>query len=185
MTAEIISYNDQGFGVCYVNQKITFVSNTVKGDIVELKILQEHKKYQEAQVVRMIKPSKDRVDAFCPYFLECGGCHLQNLSYEDTLSFKKEKLEHIFHKFAHMDVDIAMVGLENKQYYRNKITLKVENQKVGFYSYQTNSLVEVKECKIASKEINSFIKEILKFHIKNGEVVIRSNSFHELLVHLE
>ncbi len=184
MSYKIVSLNDQGLGICYVNDKITFVDNVVVDDIVELKIINSFKKYNLATVTKYIEKSKRRVDEFCPYYKECGGCHLQNLSYEDTLKFKKEKLEKILHKFANIDIDIEMIKSSKDKKYRNKITLKIENKKIGYYSSKTNNLVEINNCLIVQDSINNFIKEINRFNIINGEIIIRSNYNDELLINI-
>ena len=183
MQYEIVSLNDQAMGVCYVNNKITFVSNTVVEDIIKLEIIEEHKKYNIAKVLEYVSKSKSRCDAFCPYFGECGGCHLQNMSYEDTLEYKKKKVKNILHKFAGIDIDVDIIATKDKNY-RNKITLKVINKKIGYYSYNSNDIVEINKCMIASDAINNFISILPKFNIKNGEIVIRSNYNSELLIHI-
>ena len=181
---EIKSLNDQGQGVTFVNDKITFVDKVVVGDIVELEIINEYKKYNIAKVVKYINKSDNRLDVFCPFYSECGGCHLQNMSYDETIKFKKEKLENILKKFANIDSNIEIVKSDNINNYRNKITLKVENKKIGFYKYNSNDLIEIDKCMIASELINDFIKVLNDFNIINGEVTIRCNYNDELLVHI-
>ena len=132
MTYEIMSLNDQGLGVTYVDNKITFVKNTCIGDVVTLNIEKEYSKYNIAKVKTIVKKSEKRVSPICPYFEKCGGCSLQLLSYEDTLKYKKEKLENILHKFANIDKEVEIISKDNL-YYRNKITLHIKNKNIGFY----------------------------------------------------
>ena len=68
MKVEIVKLDDFGRGICFVNDKVTFVPNTVPGDIANIKIIKEHKKYNEAILVDLVNPSSDRKDALCPYF---------------------------------------------------------------------------------------------------------------------
>ena len=184
MEYEIISLNDQGQGVTYVNGKITFVNKVVVGDIVELEVIDEYKKYNVAKVIKLIKKSANRIEEFCAFYKECGGCHLQNISYDETIKYKKEKLENILKKFAGINEDIEVVKSDNINNYRNKITLKVEKKRIGFYKYNSNDLVEIDKCLIASDAINDFIKILKNFNIKNGEVVIRCNYNEELLINI-
>ena len=183
MNYEIKSLNDQGQGIVFVNDKITFVDKAVTGDIVEIEITNEYKKYNLAKVIKIIKKSSERVDEFCPYYNECGGCQLQNLKYDDTIKYKKEKLENILKKFANIDYDIEIVK-SNKVNYRNKITLKIVNKKIGFYKYNSKDLVEIDKCYIANESINNFINYLKDFNIIDGEVIIRSNYNDELLVNI-
>lgn len=169
-------------GICYINDKITFVENALPNEIVNIKLTKESKKYNEAIVKDYITTSEKRITSPCPYFEICGGCDLLNLSYEDACSYKKEKLENILLKYANIKNDIEIIKSTNNFNYRNKITLKVINGKYGYYIKQTHKIIEIKSCLLAESVINNFIKDISKLNIKNGEVIIRSNYNNELLI---
>ena len=174
--------DNQGRGICYLNDKITFVKNTLPGEIVSLNITKETKKYNEAEVTQYIKKSPNRIESPCPYFNECGGCDLLHSKYEDTLKYKKEKLENILYKYANLKLNIDLIPSTNQLEYRNKITLKIINNKIGYYKPSSHELIEIKKCLLAEPAINNFIIDIPKLNIKNGEIVIRSNYNNELLI---
>ena len=85
---KIEKLDNQGRGICYVNNKITFVENALPEEQVIIRLTKESKKFNEAEVLEYIMTSKDRVESPCPYFKECGGCELLNLSYENTCKYK-------------------------------------------------------------------------------------------------
>ena len=182
MEYEIINLNDQGLGVTYVDGKVTFVYNALEGEVVTLDIVKSNSKFNMAKVRKYVKVSDQRCEAMCPFYEECGGCHLQHLSYENTVKYKKNKLENILHKFSNIDIKVNMISCKNNLNYRNKITLKVKDGVVGYYSYKTNDIVKIDNCLIASDNINKFVKHIEKFNVKSGEVVIRENFNQELLI---
>ena len=122
---EIEKLDNQGRGICYVNNKITFVTNALPQEKVKISLTKESKKYNEAKVIEYIITSKDRVESPCPYFNECGGCELLNLSYENTCKYKKEKLENILSKYANIKTKVEIIKSPKSLYYRNKITLKI------------------------------------------------------------
>lgn len=179
---KIEKLDNQGRGICFLNNKITFVENALPTEIVKISIIKESKKYNEAIVIEYIKKSTSRVESQCPYFYQCGGCELLNLSYEDTCQYKKEKLESILYKYANIKTDIEIIQSKNKLHYRNKITLKVEHGKYGYYESKSHKLLEITNCLLAEPSINKFILDIKKLNIKNGEVTIRSNYNNELLI---
>ena len=174
--------DNQGRGICYLNNKITFVENALPTEIVKINITKESKKFNEAKVTEYIKKSLSRVESPCPYSNICGGCELLNLSYEDTCKYKKEKLEGILSKYANIKTNIEIIKSKNSLNYRNKITLKVEKGKYGYYESKSHKLIEIKECLLTETAISNFIKDIKKLNIKNGEVTIRSNYNSELLI---
>ena len=69
-----------GRGIIHIDGKITFVENALPSEKVEIKITREEKKYNEAVVSKFISKSDIRVESKCPFFEECGGCQLRNIS---------------------------------------------------------------------------------------------------------
>ena len=60
-----------------------FVSGgAVPGDSVKAKVTKAKKSSAEAVMTEIVSASPDRVDAECPYAGSCGGCTMQELSYE-------------------------------------------------------------------------------------------------------
>ena len=184
MKIDIEKLDDFGRGIGYIDGKITFVPNTVPGDIVNINIIKEHKKYNEATIDNFIKYSEDRVKPPCPYFTKCGGCTLQNLSYENTINYKLNKLKNIFNK-NRIDITPKIISNPNPYNYRNKISLKVVDTKVGFYLNNTHNIIEINECLIANPAINECINYIKNFNIINGNVIIRCNQNEEILIIIE
>ena len=178
---EIERFDDLGRGISYINNKVTFIDKVVPEDIVEVELTKEKKKYNEAKLIKIIKPSPLRIDAKCPYFSKCGGCQFQNITYENTIKYKKEKIVNIFskHKISIFPEVITNISPYN---YRNKITLKVNNYKIGFYINKTHNLVEINKCLLANPAINKTIPLIKRFNICNGEVTIRCNQNAEILI---
>lgn len=179
---EIEKLDNQGKGICFINGKITFIPNTLPGEKVTIEIVKETPKYNEAKVIEYIEESPKRVKSKCPYFGLCGGCELMHSKYEDTVKYKKEKLESILYKYVHLTTNIDIITSDKQLNYRNKITLKVRDSKYGYYEPSTHNLVEIDNCYLVEEPINKFIKDFNYLHIKNGEVVIRSNYNQELLI---
>ena len=184
MKIDIEKLDDFGRGIGYIDGKITFVPNTVPGDIVNINIIKEHKKYNEATIDNFIKYSEDRVKPPCPYFTKCGGCTLQNLSYENTINYKLNKIKNIFTK-NRIDINPEIISNPNPYNYRNKISLKVVDTKIGFYLNNTHNIIEIDECLIANPAINECINYIKNFNIINGNVIIRCNQNEEILIIIE
>lgn len=177
----ITKLDNLGRGICFVNNKITFVPKTLPLEEVEIKIVNEHKKYNEAVVMKFIKESAKRVEPICPYFNTCDGCDFLHMDYQETLDFKKEKIASLLFKYAHIEKNIEIESGRSLNY-RNKITLKVVNKKIGYFKSKTHKLVEIKECLLAKKVINDVISDLELLYISNGEAVIRCNKNDEVLL---
>ena len=181
MQVKIERFDDLGRGIGYINNKVTFIDKVVPEDIVEVELTKEKKKYNEAKLIKIIKPSPLRIDAKCPYFSKCGGCQFQNITYENTIKYKKEKIVNLFSKHK-ISISPEVITNISPYSYRNKITLKVNNYKIGFYINKTHNLVEINKCLLANPAINASIPLIKRFNICNGEVTIRCNQNAEILI---
>ena len=184
MEVKIERFDDLGQGVCFVDKKVTFVPNTVPGDIVDIKLTKIKKNYNEAILLDVLVPSHARIPYKCPYFLNCGGCQLQTISYKDTLQYKLNKVTSLFTKNK-IDVSFLMEDNPSPYNYRNKINLKVEDGKIGFYLNNTHLVVEINKCLIASEVINDVISFVKDFNIINGNVTIRCNQEKQVLIIIE
>ena len=45
----------------------------------------------------------------CPNYKKCSGCQLQNMEYEEQLSFKQAKLIKLLGRFCHIDEIIVVL----------------------------------------------------------------------------
>lgn len=173
--------DNEGKGIGYIDNKIVFVPKTLPGDIAEVNIIKKNKRYDEARLIRIIKPSVKRIESKCKHFSECGGCNLLNLKYEDTIDYKKEKITDIFYRHLGLNIDPNTIYCENNFEYRNKIVLHIKDKQVGLIS-EDNDVFEIDDCLMGSNNINDAILFIKSLNINNGEIIIRENNLGELLL---
>ncbi|GAA4868628.1 23S rRNA (uracil(1939)-C(5))-methyltransferase RlmD [Paenibacillus vulneris] len=88
--ADIVGIGHEGEGVGRVNGFTLFIKGALPGERVLVKVLKLKKQYGYAKLLRILKPSPDRIAAPCPIYSQCGGCQLQHLSYEAQLRFKRQ-----------------------------------------------------------------------------------------------
>ena len=83
----------------------------------------------------------------CPYAKKCGGCQLQNLSYEQQLSHKQVKVIRLVGKLCHVE---EIIGMENPYRYRNKATRAFSFQRgkgvQGLYQSATERVLPIEDC---------------------------------------
>ena len=128
---------------------------------------------------------KERIDVECPYYDICGGCNISHLNYENQLKFKEDKLKNILLKYSNLNVSPKVIKSDNEFYYRNKISLKINDNKWGYYKENTHNHIEINHCMISKESINKILKSKNLFNIKNGEITIRSNYNDEILINIE
>lgn len=169
----IIDYDHQGRGMARINDKIVFIPNTMIDEIVKIKITKDKKKYMEAEVVEFIKESPDRVKGICPYYKTCGGCDILHLQYIEQLEYKQNKIKNIVSRYLKEDIKINNIIPSDKQFnYRNKVTLQVDKNKIGYYSKKTNNITPIKKCLLIDDKLNNYISYIDK---ANEQIILRTN----------
>ena len=178
MEVIITDFNHTGEGIGRIDGKIIFIPKTIPGDIVLVKDIKDFKSYYKGTVDKVITPSPDRIPPKCPYYDLCGGCDLLNINYSNQLSYKQNKVKNILKKYANIDIDLEILSSQKEYGYRNKITLQVENGKLGLYQQNSNTLVEIDECLLVSTNVNNLIK-IIK---NNLDLSLVSNIMTQIFV---
>ena len=102
---------------------VVFVEFAVPGDIVDIRIFKKKKNYLEGRILRIVKPSKDRMEPFCSHFSICGGCRWQPLPYPLQLEAKRQQVYDQLVRIGHLEVPEIRPVLPSEQTteYRNKL----------------------------------------------------------------
>ena len=99
----------------------------------------------------------------CPLRKKCGGCQLQNLSYEKQLSFKQVKVIKLLGKYHHVN---EIVGMEHPYHYRNKVQAAFGEKRgeiiSGVYQSSTHNIVPVDSCLIEDQKADEIIVTVRK-----------------------
>lgn len=171
---EIMKLDHQGRGICFTDNVITFVPNTLIGEKVKIKIVKQNKKIREAIVVELLEKSNKRKEIKCQNL--CGGCNLLHMSYEDELIYKENKIKEIISKFTNLDVSIIKKIIPNNEYnYRNKATFQVK-EKIGFYKEKSYDIVPINKCLLVDEKINEILNLLKKMNLNNVyQIVVRTS----------
>ncbi|MBR4858781.1 MAG: 23S rRNA (uracil(1939)-C(5))-methyltransferase RlmD [Clostridia bacterium] len=107
----------------------------------------------------------------CPLAKKCGGCQLQNMTYERQLKWKQARCEILLKKFGKVE---KIIGMENPYHYRNKVQAafgRTKSGKIisGVYQSGSHRIVSVDSCmtedEIADKIIVDIRNMVPKFKI--------------------
>lgn len=180
LEVEITNLDHFGRGIVK-KEKPIFIDNALVGEIVEIEITKDNKKYSEGRVIKYIKKSPLRVESNCPFYDKCGGCDLLHLSYQEQLKYKETKVKEIIKKFSGLECVKEIVP--TIQYnYRNKVTLHVK-QKLGYYQKKSYDIINIDNCLIADDRINDLIKKLNTIDLNTiTKITIRVSSKESMLV---
>ena len=172
VTIEDIGLNGEGIGK--VEGYTLFVKDAIIGDTVEAVITKPKKNYAYAKMTNIIEPSKHRVRAKCPVARQCGGCQIQELSYEAQLDFKAKKVRGNLERiggFAPELLDEIMepiCGMDEPLYYRNKAQFPIGTDKegkivTGFYAGRTHQIIPNTDCALGVPVNQDILQMILDY----------------------
>ena len=170
----IIDDNHLGNGIAKVNDKTIFVPGTLKDDIVQIKILKLKKDIVNAEVISFIEKS-NHFDVKCPYYGKCGGCNLLHTSYDREKELKESYIKKLF------GLKCKIISF-NREHYRNKVTLHIQNGSLGLYEENTNTLVPIDNCLLLDENINELIAIVKDFDLSNIKEIIIKEGKEGLLI---
>ena len=163
-----------GEGIGHADGYTLFIKDAVIGDVVEAKLMKAKKNYGYARLMRILTPSKHRREPRCPYARKCGGCQIQEMSYEKQLEFKENKVRGNLIRIGEVpqeQLDKAMepvIGMEVPFGYRNKAQFPVGTDKegnlvTGFYAGRTHSIISNTDCALGAPVNKEILECILEF----------------------
>ena len=177
---QIEKIDNQGRGITYYNNKIVFVNNALPDEDVDISIVLDKKRYSVANVDKYNKRSNKRIKPKCKYYGICGGCQLEHISYQDELEYKKSYLNELFKLF---NIKIDNIISDNDYNYRNKITMKVRNNTIGFNKLNNSEIINIDKCLLADEIINEKLKYLKEINLnKINEIIIKSFNNKSMLV---
>ena len=111
--------------------QVVFVGFAVPGDVVDVRLVRKKKAWLEGTIVRIVKPSEQRLEPFCSHFGVCGGCRWQPLPYEIQLSAKQRQVYDQLTRIGHLQVPefSPILGSDRTVRYRNKLEFSAADRR--------------------------------------------------------
>lgn len=152
-TGTVEGYSSEGLGIVRLDGAVVFVPRAVRGETVDLKITKVMKTCAAGEIVKIHRPSPERVRPECPYFGSCGGCDFQHLSYTEELWAKRQRVQDALTRLGGTDLRVEeIIGAKDPTRYRNKSQYPVgAGGDIGFYQARTHKVVSVASCLIQSE----------------------------------
>jgi len=167
--AVIEQLDHQGRGMLFHHNKPVFVEGALPDELVDIAILETKKRYQKGRVLNTHKASPLRIEAHCPHYQACGGCHLQHVESSTQINIKEQGLLTLFSRFAKYKPDtLAPALISPSWHYRrcarfgvmfNKKTKQVE---MGFRQAGSKALVEQRVCPVLVPALEALIVPVKK-----------------------
>lgn len=184
MEVKIIDTAYGGYGIAKdENGKVIFVVHSVEGDILDITITKESKKFSYASINRIIESSKYRIKPKCKYAGICGGCLFNHIEYNKQLDIKKNIVLNALRNI-NFNKEIKIICSKNFNY-RLRVNMIAHNGKIGFYRFKSNDFVNIDECIILKESLFERIKNFASENNITGNIYAIENNNIEALAFIE
>lgn len=169
--------------------RAVFVPFALPGETVRIQLTEDKKRFARGAVLEVLETSPQRIEARCPHFAACGGCHYQNLNYDDQLKFKQEifidQLQRIG-KFENPPVR-EIVPSPNAWNYRNHIQFhQAQTGEIGFMAANSHELVPISECHLPEATLNELWPQLELDNLEGlNRIGLRLGADDEMMLVLE
>lgn len=150
--------------------KKVFIRYALPDEIVQAKITHDTKHLDEADAIHIIEASKSRMEPFCEYYGQCGGCQLQHLSVDEQIKHKQNVLATHFQHFAQAEPAEWLAPIQSKRLdYRRRARIgirfieKTQQFIFGFRENKSNHLVDITQCPILDIQLNQSLRELKQY----------------------
>ena len=177
LTIEKLIYGGEGLARLPADEKgrgkAVFVPFVLENEKIDATLTEEKPGFARGRVENILEASAERIEARCPYFQRCGGCHYQHTSYEHQLAIKAAILKENLRRLAKMELASEIeVHASPPWNYRNRTRLQVRADAgftLGYFKGSSHELLVVEACPISSPLINRAIEVLWKLG-RNGQV---------------
>ena len=167
-----------GYGrtaVARADGKVYFLEGGAPGDRVRATITSDHGSYAEAVIEQILEPGPQRVSAPCPLVGRCGGCPWQHLDYPAQLDAKRRSVIDALERIGGLaNPPVGEIQASPRQFgYRNRLKLRFDGSRLGFYSARTHEVVPIEDCLIADDRIRDTLALVQNFVVGLATRVLR------------
>jgi tRNA/tmRNA/rRNA uracil-C5-methylase (TrmA/RlmC/RlmD family) len=181
LTIDDIAFGGEGVG--RMDDFVVFVPFVLVGEAVAVEITEVKKNFARAKLLRVDKPSSERVQPECRYFGACGGCQYQHVAYPAQLRLKHKQIGDLFERVGRFprDAILPVIPCPQPYGYRNRIMVRSQWNKpeqklnIGFLRWDCGLVEDIEECRIAEPVLNEQIRHIRSHPPPKGgiKVVLR------------
>ena len=150
--------------------RAVFVPFGLPGERIRVRLTEERKNFARGEIVEILEPAPERIDAKCRHFGVCGGCHYQNLHYERQLATKTEILTDLLKRIGKIENPPVqpMIPSPDSWNYRNHVQFHLtEDGKLGYVSPlpagegdPKGRVMGITECHLPEPSIDAFWRQL-------------------------
>lgn len=173
----------RGAGIARKDGIVIFVPGALEGEKVKIRISASKKRFFEAEIIEIIKPSSSRIEPCCrlPDGTRVPGCVYDHVSYPAEVALKDSQLRNFLRKFVTDSDSVFLPALASPLplHYRNKVVFHVQKQddglaNIGYLGDDNRTVADIESCPLADDAINfawARMRDGARKRLKDGDSI--------------
>lgn len=163
-----------GEGIGYIDRLPVFVPGALIDEEVDIRVIEKNRRYAKAEINRIVKKSKSRIEPKCQVQHACGGCPLMIARYPAQLQYKYEILKQSLIKYAQVNPKRIekIIASDDVFEYRNQFKMpcsSVEGElHSGMFMPNSNFFLPIQKCWIHETKLERLRQHVMDILDREG-----------------
>lgn len=164
LTALVQSLDHDGQGVARVDGKAVFIDGALPGELVQYRVRRSKPRFDQADLVAVLRASPHRTMPRCAHFGTCGGCANQHLDTAAQVAVKQRVLEDNLRHIGQLKAERMLPPIQGPDWgYRHRARLSVRwvakkgSVLVGFHERRSSFIADMHGCPVLPPRIGRLI----------------------------
>ncbi len=143
---------------------MAFVHGGLPGEEVEARVLRSKRRFDVAEISRILRPNPSRQAPRCPHYGVCGGCNLQHADVRAQIAFKQRVLEDTLWHLGKVRPAQILPPIEGPSWgyrFRARLTVRDVPSKggvlVGFHERSSSYVAPLGECPVLPAKVSALL----------------------------
>ncbi|APR95840.1 23S rRNA methyltransferase [Pandoraea thiooxydans] len=144
--------------------KVIFVEGALPGERVIYKSYRRKPSFEQAELVRVLRPSILRATPRCRFFGTCGGCSMQHLEPRAQVAIKQRVLEDNLWHLSKVKAETMLRPIQGPDWgyrYRARLTVRHVVKKggvlIGFHERKSSFVADMTSCEILPPHVSDML----------------------------
>lgn len=176
----ITGLNANGDGLMHEAGLAMAVARTAPGDRVRVRLPAGASGFVQGDLVQVLKPGPERVEAPCPFFRQgCGACQWLHLDYQAQLEQKTLQVRQLLADSLPAGLAVRpTLGMDQPRDFRNKLSLQNQGGSLRFMQEFNHQSLAPEACLVQTRALDllwgklrslRFPREVLQVHVRSAD----------------
>ena len=141
-----------------------FVDGALPGETVIASPYRKKSKYENAQLIEVLKAGGSRITPHCPHYSSCGGCSMQHADVRTQVAIKQRVLEDNLRFIGRVQPEMLLRAIHGPSWgyrYRARLSVRHVPKKggvlVGFHEKRSSFIADLRSCAILPERISNLL----------------------------